>query len=244
VRTVQRGPAAGLVLQVGVLAGVGLVAGLPPVGWLVGLACAGVTALLLARAVAARGSGGLGPADGVTLARTALIGAVAALVAGSLIGPISVAMLVLLSAAALVLDGVDGWVARRTGTASDLGARFDMEADAFLILVLSVFVARQLGWWVLAIGLARYVFVAAGWWLPWLRNPLPYRYWRKVAAAAQGIALTVAASGLLPSPIAVGIVLAALLLLAESFGRDVAWLWRRRDAAAVTPLASRLSRAT
>ena len=36
-----------------------------------------------------------------------------------------------------------------------------MEVDAFLILVLSVYVAQSLGAWVLAIGLARYVFVAA-----------------------------------------------------------------------------------
>ena len=43
---------------------------------------------------------------------------------------------------ALALDGVDGQVARRTGTASELGARFDMEVDAFLILVLSVAAGR------------------------------------------------------------------------------------------------------
>ena len=42
---------------------------------------------------------------------------------------------------ALALDGVDGQVARRTGTVSALGARFDMEVDAFLVLVLSVHVA-------------------------------------------------------------------------------------------------------
>ena len=70
---------------------------------------------------------------------------------------------------ALALDAVDGWVARRTGTVSALGARFDMEVDAFLILVLSGYVAPTLGGWVLAIGLMRYAFVAAGWVLPWLR---------------------------------------------------------------------------
>ena len=103
---------------------------------------------------------------------------------------------------ALVLDAVDGWVARRTGTMTELGARFDMEVDAFLLLVLSAYVAPILGLWVLAIGLMRYVFVAAGWVLPWLRLQLPYRYWRKVVTAVQGIALTLAASGLIPeSPV-------------------------------------------
>ena len=74
----------------------------------------------------------------------------------------SVAALVGLAVVALVLDGVDGWVARRTGTVSALGARFDMEVDAFLILVLSVYVAGSVGPWVLAIGAARYAFWAAG----------------------------------------------------------------------------------
>ena len=46
---------------------------------------------------------------------------------------------------ALLLDAVDGGVARRTGTVSGFGARFDMEVDAFLILVLSGYVAGRLG---------------------------------------------------------------------------------------------------
>ena len=87
----------------------------------------------------------------------------AALVVESVLRPEPVALLVRLAAVALALDAVDGWVARRTGTVSELGARFDMEADAFLILVLSGFVADSLGGWVLAIGLMRYAFVAAGW---------------------------------------------------------------------------------
>ena len=49
--------------------------------------------------------------------------------------------LVGLTAVALALDGVDGRVARRTETVTAVGARFDMEVDAFLILVLSVYVA-------------------------------------------------------------------------------------------------------
>ena len=61
---------------------------------------------------------------------------------------------------ALLTDLVDGRLARATGTTSELGARLDQEADALLILVLSAVVAADLGWWVLGIGLARYVFGA------------------------------------------------------------------------------------
>ena len=135
----------------------------------------------------------LGLADWVTLARATLAVGVAALVADSFSRPAPVALLVSLAAVALALDAVDGWVARRTRTTAT-GARFDGEVDAFLILVLSVYVARSVGAWVLAIGAARYVFFAAGWLLPWMRAPLPPRFWRKIVAAAQGIFLTVAAS--------------------------------------------------
>ncbi len=170
----------------------------------------------------------LGPADWVTLTRATLAVGVAALVIASFSGPIPVALLVSLAAVALALDAVDGWVARRTGTATELGGRLDGEVDAFLILVLSVYVARSAGVWVLAIGAMRYAFLVAGYVAPWLRVPLPPRYWRKVACAAQGIVLTVAAAGVLPQGVADVALAGALILLAESFGRDVVWLWGKR----------------
>jgi phosphatidylglycerophosphate synthase len=125
-------------------------------------------------------------------------------------------------------------VARRTGTTSAFGARFDGEADAFLILVLSVYVGELLGWWVLVIGAARYAFGLAGMVLPWLRAPLPFRYWRKVVTAVQGVVLTVAAAELLPTSASYAAVVVALALIAESFGRDVVWLAAQRRAAAAS----------
>jgi hypothetical protein len=47
-------------------------------------------------------------------------------------------------------------------------------------------------------------------------------------AAVQGIVLVVAAAGVLPGWVVVAALLAALALLAESFGRDVLWLVRHR----------------
>ena len=96
----------------------------------------------------------------MTLARATLAVGVAALTADSFFRDAPVATLVALAAVALALDFVDGQVARRTGTTSRLGARFDGEVDAFLILVLSVYVAPSAGAWVLAIGAARYAFLA------------------------------------------------------------------------------------
>ena len=92
----------------------------------------------------------------------------------------------------------------------------------------------------LVIGAARYVLLLAGWLIPWLAAPLPPRYWRKVVAAVQGIVLTVAVSGLLDRLAGMIAVAVALLLLAESFGRDVIWLYRA-GAGPRTRLALRLA---
>jgi hypothetical protein len=82
---------------------------------------------------------------------------------------------------------------------------------------------------------ARYVYVAASWMLPWLREPVPARYWCKVVAAIQGIVLTVAAAGIVPEPVVDVALLGGLALLAESFGREVWWLWLRHTRATQAP---------
>ena len=241
-RAVQTGPVIGLLGQLAVLSVVAGTVGLGATGWLVGTACGLVTAAGLVHGLNRSGSGVLGAANRVTLTRATLVGAVTALVADALLGPANVAAVVGLAVVALVLDAVDGWVARRTGTVSALGARFDMEVDAFLILVLSVYVAQSVGPWVLAIGAARYAAWAAGWVVPWMRTPVPPRYWRKPVAAIQGIVLTAAAADQLPG-VAINIAIAmAMVLLAESFGRDVVWQWRQqrvpRPEGAETPVAA------
>lgn len=96
-----------------------------------------------------------------------------------------------------------------------------MESDSALLLVLSVLVSVTLGWWVVAIGAMRYVFVAASWVRPALRGELTPSLARRTVAALQGIALLLALVPAIPPPwAAVGVVLALLALLA-SFVRDV-----------------------
>jgi phosphatidylglycerophosphate synthase len=194
-------------------------------GFLAGVTYLLVSNLLVSLGLGRRGMTRLGPANAATATRSTLVGIITSLVATSFTQPIPVPLLVGVTVVALLLDAVDGWLARRFASESELGARFDMEVDAFLMLVLSVFVARDIGWWVLSIGLMRYAFVAVGWVIPWMNVTLPPRYWRKVVTAVAGIALALAASGWLPvtvNAVAVGV---ALLLLVESFGRDVIWLF-------------------
>ncbi len=208
-------------LLVGALAATGV----GPLGLLAAAANAAAVLVLLDRALRRAGRDVPGPADRVTLLRALLGAVVTGLVVDGLLpgpsGPPAVAALVAVAAVALALDAVDGQVARRTGTVSAVGARFDMEVDAWLILVLSVPVATELGAWVLAIGLTRYVFVAAGWAVPWLRGQLAPARGSKAIAALQGVVLVIAASGL-PGVLACTVlVAAALAALFFSFGRDV-----------------------
>ncbi|MGV9360475.1 CDP-alcohol phosphatidyltransferase family protein [Amycolatopsis sp. NPDC003731] len=208
------------VLAAGVFAG-----GSAPLAWATGVVYGLALVLLTEWGLRRSGRAGFGPADWITFARAILVGCAAQLIAS---GDFSLGWLVGLVGVALLLDGLDGQVARRTGTASEFGARFDMEVDAFLILLLCIQVSRTLGLWVLAIGLMRYVFVAASWAMPWLTSPLYPSMARKTVAAVQGVVLVVAVSGLLPGALTFAAVAVALASLAWSFGRDVVWLARHR----------------
>jgi phosphatidylglycerophosphate synthase len=233
VQKVQRGPLLGLLAQVALLAALATTTGLDVLGGVAGLAVGAVTYAALVVALLRHGRDRLGPADEVTLLRAVLAGGVTALV---LARDPDVTVLVALAALALVLDRVDGEVARRSGTVSRFGAAFDMEVDAFLILVLSWYVARGVGPWVLLIGAARYALWLAARLLPWLREQVPPRPWAKVVAAVQGVVLTVAAAGVLPTPWTVLLLVAALVLLAESFAHQVWWLRSHRTDAVPVPV--------
>lgn len=128
-----------------------------------------------------------------------------------------------LIAVALTLDGVDGFFARRFNLASAFGARFDMEIDALLLLILSLLVWQtgQAGVWVLAIGLMRYVFVAASWFCTRLAAPLHPSFRRKTVCALQGIALLACLLPPLDQTRGSAIALIALSALVISFGLDI-----------------------
>jgi len=131
---------------------------------------------------------------------------------------------------ALSLDGLDGWLARRSGLTSDFGARFDMEVDSVLALVLACHALAngKAGLWVLALGGMRYAYLAAGIGLPWLRKPLPQRFRRKTVCVLQiAVLIVLIAPGVTP-PASTGLAVAATLLLTWSFAIDILWLARRR----------------
>lgn len=124
---------------------------------------------------------------------------------------------------ALALDGVDGYLARKFRQQSELGARFDMEVDALLILILSLaaFLLEKAGPWVLAIGSMRYGFVAAQWFFPALRRDLDESMRRKVICVVQVAALSTVMIPIIGKPQSSWICITALILLGYSFAADI-----------------------
>ncbi|MFI5956264.1 CDP-alcohol phosphatidyltransferase family protein [Cryptosporangium sp. NPDC051539] len=224
------GPVLGVVAQFGVLGGLAASVGLGTTGWLAGVIFGIATWVFLSGALHRTGATSFGPANAVTLARCTLVGGVTALAAESFSGPDHRWALVVIAFVAWLMDGIDGQVARRTGTATALGGRFDGEVDSILALVLSLYLAQSLGVWVIAIGALRYAYVAAGWFLPFLRGDLPRRQSRSAIAAALGFVLVAAASGVLPTPAAAALVGLSLAVVGWSFARDIRFL-HRADAA-------------
>lgn len=106
------------------------------------------------------------------------------------------------------------------------GARLDMEVDAALLVVLSSAAAITQGFWVIAIGAMRYLWLGAGLVLPRLRRELPFRCSREVVAVVQAVALILSLVPLVPVEVARAGLVLALAGLVFSFGRDAVGLLR------------------
>ena len=173
---------------------------------------------------------GPGLANRVTFLRAALVMPVAAMaLLPAHLDAGATYWLLGLAAIALALDGLDGAMARRTGRVTAFGARFDMELDALLILVLALLVWQtgQAGIWVLLIGLMRYLFVGAGWRWTWLQGELLPSRRRQTVCVVQSVALLVALAPVVSPDLASAIALGALILLSYSFIVDTLWLHRQ-----------------
>jgi phosphatidylglycerophosphate synthase len=170
-----------------------------------------------------------GAANQVTTVRAALVALMAALI-GEPPSATVATMALVFGVTATVLDGVDGWLARRTGMASQFGARFDMEVDALLIQVLAIlaWTHGKAGWWVLLSGLLRYIFVASGWVLPWMARPLASSRRGKVVCVVQIAALMVVLLPAVTPPASVLVAAFGLAALSWSFAVDTRRLWLHR----------------
>jgi phosphatidylglycerophosphate synthase len=170
-----------------------------------------------------------GPANYVTLSRAGVV-----IVLATLIGqpgtPRLLWFIVIITSIAAALDGIDGWLARRTNMVSSFGARFDMETDAAMILLMSILVWQhgKAGSWVVLAGLMRYLFVAAAAIWPWLARPLTPTRRAKVIAITQTIVLICAIAPIIPVWLSTTAAAVSLALLSWSFLMDIRRLAQTR----------------
>jgi phosphatidylglycerophosphate synthase len=166
----------------------------------------------------------LGGANRITLARLGVASLLAAIIGQNIVRPEAVAWgIVVVATASALLDLVDGKLARRSGLASDFGARFDMETDAWFTLVLCALIVYfgKAGSWVLAGGLMRYAFVAAARVWPWLDAPLPESTRRKAVCVAQITMLITCLGPIIPYLAASALAAISLAMVSWSFAIDI-----------------------
>jgi len=171
-----------------------------------------------------------GNANRITLARAVLVSGFVCLVGSTpshKIATIAAGVAII----ALAMDGLDGWVARRTNSASEYGAQLDMELDSIFMLLLSILV---LGWghagpWVLFCGLARYGWLLTSGFVSWFNRPLPPSFRRKTACVI-GVGSLALALAPWPWPfLNSGLSVLATTALFISFAIDAFWLIKRKS---------------
>jgi len=238
-RAAGGGAALGLLATIAVSGALGLIVGAPalvaPTAAAVYLAAAGIAWRWLAQHLPNRR---LGAANAVTIARAALVASLAGLVPLGAADaadwtPLAGWCAIALAVAALSLDGVDGWAARRFGRASPFGARIDQELDALTTLLLAtlVWLSGVAGAWILGAGAWRYLLLAGARVLPLLRRDLPFSRFRRIACG-WSVGLLIAALGpIFPGWLQTALATLALALVSTSFLRDIIWIVRtRKDA--------------
>jgi phosphatidylglycerophosphate synthase len=171
-----------------------------------------------------------GPANVLTTIRLAGVALVAACIGEATTSGVALGIAGA-STLLAVFDGVDGWLARRSGLTSAFGARFDMEVDALLVMILSLLIWQygKAPWWIVFAGLLRYVFVVSGWIWPRMRAPLFPSLRRRVICVLQIVGLSVVMLPALVPPASAWLAALLLLALIASFLTDTVFLWRHHD---------------
>ena len=158
-------------------------------------------------------------ANSVTFIR---LGAIVSLPQLMPFGPV---VLVLLCAGIAALDGLDGWIARATGTTSEFGEYFDKESDALFLLMLGAiaYTMGSLGLWILLPCILRYAFVLLLAMVPPEKANKEKRTWlgRSIAVAMIGSLVLC----LLPWPGAHYPAMVTSMLLAYSFCKSISHLY-------------------
>jgi phosphatidylglycerophosphate synthase len=116
------------------------------------------------------------------------------------------------------LDAVDGFLARRFQQSSEFGQYFDMEADAFYVLLLTILLYQsgKVGTWVLVPGILRYVYVIVISLIGWQDRELQGSFLAKVIGG--GFFVILPWPFIIPEPLGAYVLAGMTILLFWSFG--------------------------
>ncbi len=127
----------------------------------------------------------------------------------------------------LVLDGLDGYYARKYQTTSEFGDVFDKETDAFFVLAYGVIivVSGLAASWVLLPGLLRYAYVIV---LAYVEKPpAPVGYSFRRRFVGMWMMGTLLAPFVLPAWFYIPGLVAAIAMILYSFAVDLRGSWQR-----------------
>ncbi|MEC9205676.1 MAG: CDP-alcohol phosphatidyltransferase family protein, partial [Pseudomonadota bacterium] len=129
----------------------------------------------------------------------------------------------------LILDGLDGYLARLLDQTSEFGTKFDLEIDTFLLLLLSFSLYKDFNanLAVFLIPLYRYLFFILQFKLKWLRTPLPESMRRKFICFFVTLLLIISHFSFFPMYLVNGFINLSILLITFSFLKDIIWLYRK-----------------
>lgn len=130
---------------------------------------------------------------------------------------------------ALLLDGLDGYLARKFNAVSDTGQLFDVEVDAFSIFLLAVLLIEQRDWplALLLVGVLRYAYLILLWLLVRELRWEPRRRYASVIAVIVYLALVI--NLLADTLLFKGLLIIACVALLLSFYRSLSYQLTSQD---------------
>ena len=137
---------------------------------------------------------------------------------------------IILALISLLLDGLDGFIARRYNDTSKFGELFDQESDNFLMFVLSIslYINKDIGLYVFLIPAYRYIFITLMTKYSWLKNTLPDSILRKSVCVMTTLLMIISHEVYFNEFIFNFIINLALFIITFSFSKDIIWLYRNK----------------
>lgn len=164
-----------------------------------------------------------GYANGITLLRFILITLI--FLFGGYISNIQITLILLFLT---LLDGVDGFLARKFNHITMVGAYFDMETDALVVCVTSIILYTKniTGSWILLIGFMRYYYIFIVYMLN--MHDIPERRTKFGPLVSVILLVSILISFILPTYIYIPILIIASIMVTVSFCWSFYYLFRDR----------------